>query len=92
MAKKVTGEQRFTYIASRVKRHAEEIEMGAEELSAILISISAQLLAQTEVKLQDVVATLIADYLDRKERAKAAAPELLVKPIALVQPEPQRQE
>lgn len=78
---KVTGEQRFDYIVTRLRRHAEDIDMGAEELSAILISIAAQLLAKTEVKLQDVVATFIADYLSAKE--KRAEP---LKPISLVPP------
>lgn len=78
---KVTGEQRFNYIVTRLRRHAEDIDMGAEELSAILISAAAQLLGQTEVKLQDAVATFIADYLAAKE--KASTPPVL-KSISLV--------
>ena len=88
----VTPQQRFDYIVTRVKNHAVEIDMGAEELSSILISTAAQLLGQTDVKLPDVVATFIADYLSAKGKAqeKAAAP--LVKPLELVSDVAQRQE
>lgn len=84
MAETVTPAQRFEYVVSRLKRHAEDISMGAEELAAILISTSAQLLGQTDVKLHDVVATFIADYLAAKEKAAAKAAEPIVKPVSLV--------
>ena len=96
MAEKLTPKQRFDYIWSRVKTHAENIDMGAEELAAILISASAQSLARTEVKLHDVVATFIADYLAAKAIADGRAQQLrddpIVKPLALVEEPSQPQE
>lgn len=88
MPEKVTPEQRFDYIASRIKRHAEDIKMGAEELSSILISIAAQLLAKTPVKLPDVVATFLNDYLALKYPPPTLPVSLvpLVKPFALRDP------
>lgn len=72
MAEKLTPQQRFDYIWSRVKQHAENIDMGVEELAAILISATAQSLATPKVKakLADAVATFINDYLAAKERPK----------------------
>ena len=88
-ADRLTPKQRFDYIWSRVKQHAENIDMGAEELAAILISSSAQSLASTKVELQHPVATFIADYLAAKAIADGRAQQLrdgpLVKPLSLAQ-------
>ena len=89
MSEKLTPQQRFNYIWTRVKQHGENIDMGAEELSSILVTVAAQLLAKTPAKLQDAVATFIADYLAAKAKADGRAQQLreapLVKPLELVE-------